>query len=62
MPEVLTTISILPLLSLPCMDLSKMEGFFDCPILPRCPIYYYCDTTALLNVFRTKSFWALPHA
>jgi hypothetical protein len=30
--------------------------------LPRCPIYYYCDTTALLNVFRTKSFWALPHA
>jgi len=25
-------------------------------------LLYYWDTTALLNVFRTKSFWALPHA
>jgi hypothetical protein len=31
MPEVLTTISILPLLSLPCMELSKLEGLFDWP-------------------------------
>jgi hypothetical protein len=60
MPEVLTT---LPLLSLPCMDLSKMEGFFG--LAPFCHAAQSIITviqTALLNVFRTKSFWALPHA